>query len=118
MQILYLPVDTQEDVQFTSTTFPHLTVKNSSEFIYRIFGLFVPPSILMVSFDAMSLFTCIPVDLALTIIRTKISEKLNPSAYFDIPLHTSMELYTFCLNSNYFSFNNQFFHLSLLLCPD
>ena len=61
------------------------------------------------SFDVTSLFTSVPIDPALNIIRDLLekNEKLNDRTVLSV--QNIMELLGFCLHNIYFSFQNKFY---------
>ena len=61
------------------------------------------------SYDVTSLFTSVPIDPALNIIKDLLEkdEKLNDRTVLSV--QNIMELLGFCLNNTYFSFQNKFY---------
>ena len=61
------------------------------------------------SYDVTSLFTSVPIDAALSIIKDLLEkgEKLNYRTVLSV--QNIMELFGFCLNNTYFSFQNKFY---------
>ena len=63
----------------------------------------------MVSFDVVSLFTCVPVDLAVKVAQQRLSDDET------LPVHTSLDvlevvqLLKFCLCATYFSFRGKYY---------
>lgn len=82
-------------------------ISNSYNFKNRISGVALDSGEKMVSFDVVSLFTNIPVDLAIDIVTDRWDE-LN--AYTNIPREMFFKLLKFCLiDANYFVYNNVFY---------
>lgn len=80
-------------------------INNSYSFQQFITDQMVPEGHRIISLDVVSLFTNIPIDLALRIIGnrwTSIKQNTN------IPFNFFMEMVTLCLRHNYFSFKNKF----------
>jgi len=84
---------------------PHFShIKNSSQLIEKLSNIFIPSDCCLVSFDVVSLFTNVPIDMALEIIKEK---------WFHIQTHTNLpqnEFFLaikFVLESTYFHFNNR-----------
>ena len=61
---------------------------------------------IMVSFDVRSLFTSIPVDLALTIVNERLQKDQDLAERTNMSISNSMKLLEFVLNHNYFKHNN------------
>ena len=61
------------------------------------------------SYDVTSIFTSVPIDPAVNIIRDLLEEdeKLNDRTV--LPFQNIMELLGFCLHNTYFSFQNKFY---------
>lgn len=81
-------------------------VRNSFEFSEDIRGRTVPDDYILVSLDAISLFTNIPLDLVIDIIRKKWNLLRD---IFGGSLDEFLTLFTFCIDNNYFQFENQFY---------
>jgi len=83
---------------------PHFShIKNSLHLMKKISNIHIPDNICLASFDVVSLFTNVPTDMVLDIIKEKWS---------DIKIHTNLPLNEFVLSiefvlqSTYFHFNN------------
>lgn len=81
-------------------------IKNSFEFVEFIKNVSLPPNHVLVSLDVTSLFTNIPKELVVKILK---KNWLQISAYTDIPKHVILDIVEFLFNSSYFSFNNVFY---------
>ncbi|PFX13388.1 hypothetical protein AWC38_SpisGene22526 [Stylophora pistillata] len=79
------------------------TVKNSASFIERIHTLSVDPDKILVSFDIMSPFTCIPTYLAIKVVEGRLDSD-------------QMALPQFILDKNFFVFKGSHFQ-QILGCP-
>ncbi|XP_055590862.1 uncharacterized protein LOC129742949 [Uranotaenia lowii] len=81
-------------------------VKDSFEFCDFINNVVLPPDHILVSFDVVSLFTCIPRDLVLrNIIYNWDAIKKNTNINLDMFL----EIVNFCMSCSYFRFKNKFY---------
>ena len=63
----------------------------------------MPPGQKLVSYDVSALFTSVPVDQALTIIREKLQQRC------ELDVEQVIELLGLCLNTTYFVHNNKFY---------
>ncbi|XP_067623524.1 uncharacterized protein [Eurosta solidaginis] len=80
------------------------SVKNTMEFKERINNTLICDDEKLVSFDVVSLFPSIPIQLALDVIRNKWS---TIKEHTKIPKQIFMEIVTFCIQENkYFKFND------------
>ncbi|XP_068697117.1 uncharacterized protein [Montipora foliosa] len=82
------------------------SVKNSSEFAQKIQQHTVASDEVMVSFDIKSLFTSIPVDLALTIVNERLQKDQDLAERTNMAISNIMRLLDFVLNHNFFKHNN------------
>ena len=84
------------------------------------------PDGFMASFDVTSLFTNVPTDEILTMLKDRLEARVESCAEFCLPVDTIMECVKLCLDSTYFSFNGRLYQqqfgcpmgspLSPLLC--
>ena len=82
---------------------------NSEDFINKIADLEVPPGQKLASYDVSALFTSIPINEAMSIVRSKLEgdPTLPDRCFLDVPqLSTLLEM---CLSSTYFTFQNEFY---------
>ena len=84
---------------------PH-RLQSTEDFINGIKTLRIPDNYKLVSFDVKSLFTSIPLDLALQCTRTALERQTAPPP---IPIGDIMNLLSLCLTSTYFQYNGQHF---------
>ena len=69
----------------------------------------MPPGQKLVSYDVTALFTSMPVDQALTIIREKLHEDTTFKQRCQLDVEQVIELLGLCLNTTYFVHNNKFY---------
>nr|VZI31824.1 unnamed protein product [Spirometra erinaceieuropaei] len=83
------------------------TVASANQFLERLKHLKLEPDESMVSFDVVSLFTSIPKQLAIDVVRQLMADRYNER---DNPLKTEhlMELLRYCLKT-YFTFGGQMY---------
>ena len=63
----------------------------------------------MVSFDVVSLFTCVPIDEALKVIEQRLNEDETLMERTSIPVEDICALTELCLKSTYFQYQDQFY---------
>ena len=82
-------------------------VQSTNDFLNKAKGLTLQPGECLTSYDVTSLFTSVPIDPALNIIKDLLEkdEKLNDRTVLSV--QTIMELLGFCLHNTYFSFQNK-----------
>ena len=87
---------------------PH-HIQSTGDFVSKAKGLTLQMGECLSSYDVTSLFTSVPIDPALNIIRDLLEkdEKLNDRAVLLVQNIT--ELLGFCLHNTYFSFQNKFY---------
>ena len=87
---------------------PH-HIQSTSDFVSKAKGLTLQMGECLSSYDVTSLFTSVPIDSALNIIRDLLEkdEKLNDRTVLSV--QNIMELLGFCLHNTYFSFQNKFY---------
>ena len=84
-------------------------VQSTSDFVNRAKGLTCQPGECLTSDDVTSLFTSVPVDTTLNIIKDVLEkdEKLKDRTVLSV--QNINELSGFCLHNTYFSFQNKFY---------
>ena len=87
--------------------YTEFNIKDSFTFAERCQGLQIPNRHILLSFDAVSLFTNIPVDLVLEIIETEwhLVEQIS-----EIGRDLFVRIVNFIFSSSYFMFEDQFYH--------
>jgi hypothetical protein len=84
-------------------------VKNSKDFAEKIQDLEVPPPWQLVSFDVSALFTSIPVDQALVVVRKKLEMDKSWQQHSSLNLDDISKLLEFCLTTTYFTYKGQIY---------
>ena len=84
-------------------------VKNSAEFARFIRQRTVQKDEVMVSFDVVSLFTKIPVDLAVSVAHSRLMDDPTLEDQTLLSPDEISSLLSFCLNATYFTFRGTFF---------
>ncbi len=85
------------------------TVKNSYHFAEFIRGKTLNADEVLVSFDVISLFTKIPVDLAIKVARKRLRQDVTLSQRTSMPIEDIIDLLSFCLNTTYFVFDGIYY---------
>ena len=85
-------------------------VKNAKEFTNFISSQVVAEDEQIVSFDVVSLFTSIPVDLAIDIVQRKLGETTEWKALTSLTQAQVLDLLSFVLNNSYFSSEGTQYH--------
>ena len=88
--------------------FPH-HIQSTSDFVNRAKGVTLQLAECLTSYDVTSLFTSVPLDPALNIIRDLFEkdEKLNDRTVLSV--NSIIDILGFCLHKTYFSFQNKFY---------
>jgi hypothetical protein len=84
-------------------------VKNSGHFVQRIKSLDLQSSEIMVSFDIVSLFTIVPVNEALHVIKERLKDDTTLEERSALPVESMMELLEVCLKTTYFQVGDKFY---------
>ena len=84
-------------------------IQSTGNFVSKAKGPTLQPEECLSSYDVTSLFTSVPIDPALNIIRDLLEkyEKLNDRTVLSV--QNIIELLGFCLHNTYFSFQNKFY---------
>ena len=87
---------------------PH-HIQGTGDFVSRTKGLTLQLGECLSSYDVTSLFTSVPIDPALNIIKDQLEKdgKLNDRTVLSV--QDIIELLGFCLHNTYFSFQNKFY---------
>ena len=87
---------------------PH-TVKNSFDFVRFLSSCECSNNEVMVSFDVISLFTRIPVKLAVEIVKCRLQNDDNLCDRTKLSVDEIVDLMQFCLDNNHFVFRGKYF---------
>ena len=84
-------------------------VVNSKEFASFIQTQKLTRDEILVSFDVVSLFTCVPVDLAVEVAQRRLSEDEALSSRTSLNVQEVVKLLRFCLSATYLSFRGEYY---------
>ena len=84
-------------------------IQNSQEFIQQIQGIQLQPNQCMVSFDVKALFTSVPIQQAITIIKKLLEEDQSLQQRTTMSVNNITCLLEFCLKSTFFTYQGQHF---------
>ena len=87
---------------------PH-HIQNNHEFIQHLKGITLGPDDVMVSYDVKALFTSVPVQPALEVIKKLLDEDQDLHRRTTMSTKHIMDLLEFCLRSTYFIHKGKFF---------
>ena len=87
---------------------PH-HIKNTGDFVQQVRGIKLSPSECITSYDVSVLFTSVPIESAITIIRNKL--ELDPELHngTNMNIEHIISLLKFCLKTTYFQFQSRFY---------
>ena len=88
------------------------TVRNSKEFVANVAGMEIAPEEIMISFDVEALYTSLPIDRVLKHTQRRLEEDRTLSERTDLTVQEILSLLKFCLQSTYFTFREEFYHLT------
>ena len=78
------------------------TVKNSASFVEMIHGLSVDANEILVSFEVVSLFTCIPTHLAIEVVKERLDCDQSLPERTNLSIQNIVALLNFVLDNNFF----------------
>ena len=84
-------------------------IQNSSDFIQQLQGIQLQSNQCMVSFDVKALFTSVPAQPAISIIKKLLEEDQTLQQRTTMSVNNITWLLEFCLNSTYFTYQGQHF---------
>ena len=84
-------------------------IKNSKDFANKIKDLEVPPPWKLVSFDVSALFTSIPIDEAIEVVKNKLQQDLSWRQQTSLQAVDILQLLELCLNTTYFMFKEEYY---------
>ena len=87
---------------------PH-HIKNTGDFVQQVRGIKLLPTESITSYDVSALFTSVPIESAITIIRNKL--ELDPELHQRTTMKVEhiISLLEFCLKTTYFQFQGRFY---------
>ena len=87
---------------------PH-HIKNTGDFVQQVRGIKLQPTECITSYDVSALFTSVPIESAITIIRNKL--ELDPELHHRTTMKVEhiTSLLEFCLKTIYFQFQGRFY---------
>ena len=85
------------------------TVKNSCHFAEFVRGKTLKADQVLVSFDVVSLFTNIPVDVAIKVATKRLGQDATLLQRTSLPVEDIIDLLSFCLNTTYFVFEGCYY---------
>ncbi|XP_072014754.1 uncharacterized protein [Amphiura filiformis] len=87
---------------------PHHLI-NTQDFVKKIRDTSVDDNEIITSYDVSALFTSIPPDDAIKVVKDFLSEDTTLSERTDLTVEQIVELVTICLKTTYFSYDNKYF---------
>ena len=84
-------------------------VKNSRHFVQMVKGEKIDPEEKLVSFDVESLFTNVPVEESIEIIKRRLREDMTVEERTSLSRNTVVDLLDLCLKSTYFQYRGEFY---------
>ena len=84
-------------------------IVNSEDFVNKIAELEVPPGQKLVSYDVSSLFTSIPINEAIPVVRAKLESDQSLPDRCPLDIAQLSVLLEMCLSSTYFTFQGEFY---------
>ena len=84
-------------------------IKNSKDFANKIKDLEVPPPWKLVSFDVSALFTSIPIDEAIEVVKNKLQQDLSWRQQTSLQAVDILQLLELCLNTTYSMFKEEYY---------
>ena len=84
-------------------------VKNSMHFVEIIRGRVVSEADILVSFDVVSLFTKVPIDETMDVVKHKLQNDTSLEDRTPIPIEKLCELIKLCLTTSYFQLGEKFY---------
>jgi hypothetical protein len=85
------------------------SMNNSGHFIQLLKSVNIKTLDALINFSAVSLFTNVPVDIALLVISNKLHNDDTLAGRFVLQVKVIMELLEICLRTTYFQVDNKFF---------
>ena len=87
---------------------PH-HIKNTADFVQQLKGITLKANEAIVSYDVSALFTSVPIDPAINIIKRKLELDQGLHSRTSMSVEQIISLLEFCLKTTYFQFQGRFF---------
>ena len=87
--------------------FPH-HIQSTSDFISKVKEVTLLPGECLSSYNVIALFTSVPIDPALNIIKDQLEQDGTLCNRTVLSIQNSIDILGFCLHNTYFSFQNRF----------
>ena len=84
-------------------------IQSTKDFVNRVSKVTLLPGEWLCSYDITALFTSVPIDPALNIIREQLEKDITLCGRTVLSVQNIIELLGFCLINTYFSFQNKFY---------
>ena len=84
-------------------------IQSTKDFVNSVSMVNLLPGECLCSYDVTALFTSVPIDLALNVIRELLEQDTSLCNRTVLPVQNIIELLGFCLHNTYFSFQNNFY---------
>ena len=84
-------------------------IQSPGDFVNQAKGITLQPRECLTSYDVTALFTSVPIDPALNIIKDLLEKDEKLSDRTVLSVQNIIELVGFCLHNTYFSFQNKFY---------
>ena len=88
------------------------TIQNSKVFIEVVEGEYLSEDEMMVSYDVEALYTSLPIERVLDVVKDRLLEDPTFGERTPLDVHSIIHFLRFCLTSTYFSFQDNFYHLT------
>ena len=87
-------------------------VKKSTEFIANFAGMDIAPEEVMISFDMEALYMSLPIDRVLKYTQRRLESDNTLDERTSLNVKEILQLLEYCLQSTFFSFKGEFYHLT------
>ena len=87
---------------------PH-HIKNTGDFVQQVRGITLKPTECITSYDVSALFTSVPIESAITIIKKKLEMDPELHTRTTMKVEQVISLLEFCLKTTYFQFQGRFY---------
>ena len=87
-------------------------LRNNLHFIEKAREMKIDPGMVMVSFDVKALYTSLPIERTMNVVRYKLESDDTLHQRWPLSVQDILALSKVCLKSTYFTFRGKFFHLT------